>query len=194
MTGSEFHELVRSSRTVRRFDEGSRVTREQLLGLVDAARLAPTGNNTQLLRFHVVDDPKTVEHCAASHGWAALFKDWDGPKPGERPTGYIAVCAPVGATGSAIRNLDAGIAAQTIMLAARSEGLGGCIVKSFRPSLADDLGISRQGYEILVLLAIGVPAERVVLEGVDPDHGTHYWRDEKGTHHVPKLPLGGLLI
>lgn len=194
MTGSEFHELVRSSRTVRRFDEGSRVTREQLLGLVDAARLAPTGNNTQLLRFHVVDDPKTVEHCAASHGWAALFKDWDGPKPGERPTGYIAVCAPVGATGSAIRNLDAGIAAQTIMLAARSEGLGGCIVKSFRPSLADDLGISRQGYEILVLLAIGVPAERVVLEGVDPDHGTHYWRDEKGVHHVPKLPLKDLLI
>ena len=161
---------------------------------MDAARLAPTGSNTQLLRFHVVDDPKTVEHCEASHGWAALFKDWDGPKPGERPTGYIAVCAPVGATGSAIRNLDAGIAAQTIMLAARSEGLGGCIVKSFRPSLADDLGISRQGYEILVLLAIGVPAERVVLEGVDPDHGTHYWRDEKGTHHVPKLPLGDLLI
>jgi nitroreductase len=194
MTGSEFHELVRSSRTVRRFDEGSRVTREQLLGLVDAARLAPTGNNTQLLRFHVVDDSKTVEHCAASHGWAALFKDWDGPKPGERPTGYIAVCAPAGATGSAIRNLDAGIAAQTIMLAARSEGLGGCIVKSFRPSLADDLGISRQGYEILVLLAIGVPAERVVLEGVDPDRGTHYWRDEKGVHHVPKLPLGDLLI
>ena len=50
---ARLRELVAASRTYRRFDEARPVPRELLEALVDVARLAPTGNNTQTLRFHL---------------------------------------------------------------------------------------------------------------------------------------------
>ena len=55
MNGLEFQDLVASSRTYRRFSD-QRVGSTILSGLVDAARLAPCGNNMQLLRFKVVGE------------------------------------------------------------------------------------------------------------------------------------------
>ena len=107
---------------------------------------------------------------------------------------YIAVCAPVGSAKSAIPNIDAGIAAQTIMLAARTRGLGGCMVKSFDAGLDDDLGLREQGLECLVLLALGHPAEKVVLEEAGEKGAVRYWRDEDDVHHVPKLSLDELIV
>ena len=44
------------------------------------------------------------------------------------------------------------------------------------------------------LVALGKPAERVVLEdGIAPE-GRPYWRDSQGVHHVPKRPLAALLV
>lgn len=192
--------LVASSRSYRRFDESRAVPRELLEGLVAAARLAPTGNNTQLLRFHLSTETDEVLEVLSHHRWAALLRDWDGPEPGERPRAYVCVCGPAGSRASALRNQDAGIAAQTIMLAARSAGLVGCMVASFDAGLAGALGLAEKGLEPLVLLALGYPAadERVVVEGVDTPHGLAYWRERAadGTwvHHVPKLDVRDLLV
>jgi nitroreductase len=212
----QFARLVRASRTIRRFDESRRLSVDDLRALVDVARFAPTANNLQRLRFHLACEEDEVLRCFSHHKWAALLADWGGPAAGERPVAYIAVCAPAGSAASAIPNIDAGIAAQTIMLAARARGLGGCMVKSYDDGLNDDLGLRSQGLECLVLLALGYPAEKVVLEeaGASVPVATassatkasataasatekidvRYWRDEDDVHHVPKLPLDQLIV
>lgn len=196
MEQGEFVELVRASRTYRRFDESRRVSMGQLRALVEAARLAPTGNNTQTLRFHLSAEPAEVLEVFSHHRWAGLLSEWDGPEAGERPTAYVTIAAPEGARSSAIRNQDAGIAAQTVMLAARAAGLVDCMVGSFDAALGPALGLADKGLEPLVVCALGYPApdERVVLEPGDTEHGVAYWRDfETNTQHVPKLSVDDLL-
>lgn len=195
MDQREFVELVAASRSYRRFDEGRPVTREQLAALVGAARVAPTANNRQRLRFHLSVGPEAFE-VEAHHRWAALLRDWDGPATGERPTGYVTIAVPAGERTNALLNQDAGIAAQTIMLAARAAGLAGCMVASFDAELGGALGLAEKNLEPLLLCALGYPApdERVVLEEADAERGVAYWRDADNVHHVPKLALEDLLV
>lgn len=196
MNESEFVELVAASRTYRRFDEGRPVPEATLRALVAAARLAPTANNTQLLRFHLSTGAEALE-VEAHHRWAGLLKEWDGPAAGERPTAYVTIAGPAGSRTNALRNQDAGIAAQTIMLVARAAGLAGCMVASFDAGLAGLLGLDEKGLEPLLLCALGYPAadETVVLEEADAERGVAYWRDfETNTHHVPKLGVDDLLV
>lgn len=196
---ARLRELVAASRTYRRFDEARPVPREVLEALVDVARLAPTGNNTQLLRFHLSVDSDEVARVFSHHRWAGLLADWDGPEEGARPTAYVTILGPEGARRNALRNQDAGIACQTMALAARAAGLVGCMVGSFDAGLLEAIGLAERAGELepLLVLALGRPAadETVVLEPATTEHGVAYWRDfDTNTQHVPKLALEDLLV
>ena len=193
MRADEFEGLLRQARSIRRFDGSRPVGREGLLGLVAAARLAPTANNSQTLRFRLVFEPEEVAATFATHRWAAAIKDWDGPEPGERPTAYLAVCAPPEMAELPIRNVDAGIAAEAIALAASARGLGACMIKSYGPELDQVLGLGERGLACLLLVAVGWPAEEVRLEDADGVGGLAYWHDEERVNHVPKLSVEELL-
>jgi len=58
--------------------------------------------------------------------------------------------------------------------------------------LASLLGISRE-YEILLVIALGVPRERVVITEAK-DGNIAYWRDINKVHHVPKRPLEEIIL
>lgn len=196
MNGIDFLDLAASSRSYRRFG-GELVGTEALRGLVAAARLAPTGNNTQLLRFRLVGD---AEGCAAVYGhlrWAAALKDWDGPAPDERPGGYVVICLPEKLADNPVRLMDVGIAAQTVALAAAARGLGCCMIKSYDAGLADLLALP-DGLVPALVLAVGARGEKVVLEEAGSEvaapHGLTYWREADGSHHVPKLGVDDLLV
>jgi nitroreductase len=89
---------------------------------------------------------------------------------------------------------DHGIAAQTILLGAVEMGLGGCIIASIRkPELCRALSIPGH-LEVLLVIALGRPKERVVIEQVGPEGDIRYWRDADGTHHVPKRSLDELIV
>jgi hypothetical protein len=45
-----------------------------------------------------------------------------------------------------------------------------------------------------LLVALGKPAETVVLEDMEKDASTSYYRDENGVHHVPKRKLSDIVI
>lgn len=196
-----FDALVRRARTCRRFDESMRVPREFLLELAELAHLAPCGANAQRLRFHVVSGAEDCARVFDELAWAGALKDWTGPAEGERPTGYIAVLAErtvPGKPAAPITEVDTGIAAQTMMLAARSATpeVAACTFKAFTPHAIDAMGLDGDKYELKLIMAFGVPAETQVIDAIDsnPDGSINYWRDEAQVHHVPKRPLADVLV
>ncbi len=183
----EMKTLVHKSRSYRRFDQNFALSAEDLHDLVALAQYAPTGSNMQPLKFWLSNSPEMNDRIFPNLNWAGALKDWGGPVEGERPAAYILILG-----DTEIRTnfgVDYGIAAQTIMLGAAEKGLGGCMIASFRAKgLREALEIPDR-YEILLVLALGKPAETVVTEPLGADGSTTYYRDEEDVHHVPKRSL-----
>lgn len=188
----KFRELVEQNRTRRKFDQSKPVRVEDLVDLVDLARFIPSGMNKQPLKFLVTADQEQCAEIFPLLGWAGYLKDWPGPAEGERPTGYIVIVLDKELAESP--HCDHGIACQTMMLGAVEKGLGGCIIATInRTKLARIFDLSDR-YEILLILALGVPAQEVVVEPLPSDGSIKYWTGEDGSHHVPKRSLEELLL
>ncbi len=187
-----FYSLVESSRSVRRFRGNEPVSLKELEGLVELARLSPSGANRQPLKFLLSSGADRNALIFPHLKWAGYIEDWDGPAGSERPGGYIVILGDTEISKGF--GTDHGIAAQSIMLGAAAAGLGGCIIGSIdRSGLAAELGLSDR-YEILLVLALGYPAEKVVVEDVTDETGIRYWRSDDGVHHVPKRSLAEIII
>jgi len=185
-------ELVRRNRSYRRFHESERIQEETLRELVDLARLSASSGNKQPLKYVLSCDPETNARIFPCLAWAGYLKDWNGPAEGERPSAYIVILGDREISSSF--GVDHGIAAQTILLGAAERGLGGCMVGSIlREELRLALGIPER-YEILLVVALGKPAEKVVLEEAGRDGDIRYYRDAEGVHHVPKRPLEEVIV
>ena len=90
--------------------------------------------------------------------------------------------------------IDHGIAAQYILLGAAEMGLAGFMLGWIqREKLVEALNISSR-YKVLLVLALGIPKEKVILETVGPDGDTRWWHDEDGVHHVPKRTLKEIIV
>lgn len=186
-------ELVYTCRTYRRFYEEVRIPEQELMELVDLARMTAFGGNLQTLRYavcHRDEDRDKVFPCLA---WAAALPEWSGPVPGERPAAYIIILSDI--SKSAKRPVESGIAAQTIMLGAVEKGYGGCMLGSVqRTKLAEVLGIDQERYAIELVLALGKPREEVVIVPVGEEENLNYYRDENQIHYVPKRDLEEVLL
>jgi nitroreductase len=185
-------ELLFRNRSYRRFRQDPPIDSDTLRDLVDLARLCPSAANRQPLKYLLSCDPQRNALIFAHLRWAAALKDWAGPAEAERPTGYIAILGDTRITNNFY--CDHGIVAQSMLLGAVERGFGGCIIASIdRDALSRKLNLPTY-FEILLVLALGKPGETVVLEeGLSPDPAP-YWRDAEGRHHVPKRPLGELLL
>lgn len=191
-TCMDFMKLVEAARTCRRFDEASPLTPKDLDWLLGCARLAPSARNAQVIRYVTVLRGKTLDSLFGMTRWAGALPDWDGPEPGERPTAFIAMLLPDGHDRLAM--VDAGIACQTVQLAAASRGMGCCIIQSFDHAAADALLQIPSGMHAFLLLALGVAREKRVACAAAPEMSLAYWRDAAGVHHVPKLALDQLVL
>ena len=185
-------DLVLKNRSYRRFHEEVDIKLETLRELVDLARLSASARNVQPLKYILSCDRQKNSLIFPHLAWATFLKTWPGPAEGERPSAYIIV---LGDTEiGRFWDYDAGIAAQSILLGATEKGLGGCMIANInREGLRKALDIP-QLYEILLVLAVGKPREKVVIEAVGPSGDTKYWRDNEGVHHVPKRPLDDIII
>jgi nitroreductase len=185
-------DLVKANRSCRRFYENHTLDLEILKELVDLARLSASAANFQPLKYILACRPETNAEIFSCLAWAGYLKDWPGPEPGERPAAYIVI---LGDTAiSKDFGCDHGIAAQSILLGARARGLAGCIIGSVnRDRLREILNIQPH-LQILLVLAIGKPREKIVIESVGPDGSIRYWRDAEGVHHVPKRPLKEIIV
>jgi nitroreductase len=190
MSNVPFSELVKQARSIRRFVEADPIPAAEVRRLVDIARFVPSASNQQPLRYRLVTDAAERAKVFPCLRWASALKRWRGPQEGERPTGYILIvkgrCRHVGH--------DAGIAAQTILLAATAAGYGACIMDAMdKDALQRALGLGSEK-EIELVLALGRPAEKVALEELAPTGNSAYWRTTDEVHHVPKRRLVDVLI
>lgn len=185
-------DLVLKNRSYRRFYQDKKVDLQTLKELIDTARLTASARNMQSLRYILSYTDEMNRKIFPHLMWAAYLEDWNGPEEGEKPAGYIIMMN----DNSLSTNYycDDGIAAQTILLAAVEKGLGGCILASVdRAKLRQDIKIPEK-YEIIQVIALGKPKEKVVLETVKEDGDIKYWRDENGVHHVPKRELKDCIV
>ena len=184
-------DLIRKTRSCRRFREEP-VSEEVLRRLVELARLSASAANLQPLKYILSCKREMNEVIFPELMWAGYMKEWAGPGEGERPSAYIIVLGDKEISKSF--DCDHGIASQNILLGATNMGLGCCIIGSVnREGLKEALNISDR-FEILHVIALGRPGERIVIEEIGPDGDIRYWRDESGIHHVPKRALDDIIV
>jgi len=184
-------DLILTNRSYRRFYQNHKISTEELRDLVELARLSASGRNLQPLKYYLSADEETNQKVFSTLAWAGYLKEWNGPKEGERPTGYIIILGDTRLTKNYF--CDHGIAAQSMLLGAVEKELGGCIFASIQREKLKQLLNIEEYFEVLLVIALGKPKEEVVVEEVQNGE-IKYYRDENQVHHVPKRSLDELII
>ncbi len=179
----DIKKLIKRSRSYRRFVQDYKVSNNTLTDLIKLARFSPSAGNRQPLKYIISNTKQKNSLIFPTLKWARDLTEWNGPKQGERPSAYIIILGDKGIMDSF--GCDHGIAAQTILLGVAAKGLGGCMIASIdRELLKKNLKIKEQ-FEILLVLAIGLPKEIVILKDAPPGYDIRYYRDKKDRHIVP---------
>jgi nitroreductase len=178
---------IKKRRSIRRFKE-KEIPFRALQKCVEAARLSPTARNLQPLEFIVVQEQKNRQQAFECMKLGGVIAE-KGMKKGEEPKAFIVVLLNRQKAYDYSIN-DAGIAVQSIALAALEEGLGTCIIGAVdRQKLAPLLGIPEQ-CQIALVVALGYPKEKPRI--AENNEKTSYWI-EKGTLFVPKKSLQSVM-
>ena len=184
-------ELIKKNRSYRRFYQEISIAESDLCEMVENARLTPSGRNAQTLRYILSNTPEMNALIFPTLSWAGYLTDWGGPQEGERPAAYIVILNDD--TLSKTYFCDHGIVSMAILLTAVEKGFGGCILAAVnRDALREALHIPER-YAIVQVIALGKPAETVVIEPM-VDGNIKYWRDKQSIHHVPKRGLDEIIL
>jgi nitroreductase len=144
-------EAIRTRRSVRQYT-GEKIPRADLEILVDAARLAPSGNNKQPWDFIVVTDEGMINQLKIASQWM------------DKAAAIIAV---VMDPSSRWWLEDASAAVENILLASVALGYGTCWLEGYTLPREDEfkelLGIPKSK-RLITLVPVGVPAESPVVE------------------------------
>ena len=140
-----FDEVLKNRRSIRKFKDAP-IPREQILKMLEAARIAPSASNKQPWHFIVVENKDTIKQLAKSE-WAAK--------------------APLMIVGLADQETspnwgsnDLGIAFEHIALAATNLGLGTCWMgQTGREDLIRKLLDIPDKLKPVAVMPIGVPDE-----------------------------------
>lgn len=188
-------DLVLKNRSYRGYDESCQLTRDKLEEFVDCARFCASSVNAQPLRYYIAWEKESVEKIQALTHWAAGLPQVKLPHKGKCPTAFIVICQDLQIDANQNRfQRDVGIAAQTILLAAVEQGLGGCMIGNFQAGeVMEVLGLPEE-IRPLLIVAFGKPAEEIHLVDVPEDGNTNYYRDENDVHYVPKRTLADELL
>ncbi len=147
------HEAIEARRSVRAYKDKP-VPQEVLNRILEAARLAPSGNNHQSRKFVVVTDRNIREKLAQ----AANNQSFIATAP--------VVIAAVGLNPQKMMScgipgdpVDVAIAVDHMTLAAVEEGLGTCWIGAFSQEKVCGLLNIPAPYKVIELLALGYPAD-----------------------------------
>ena len=179
--------LLAKNRSTRGFDTSFKVRKDQLVSLVEAARLAPSAMNQQVLRYRLVTEEEA--HLLLPHiRMGAALPELKLPLEGTEPNAFVVICTD---KESRYVDMDMGIATQTMLLRAVEMGLNGICIAAFDHEAvrkALHLPLAPQ-----LILAIGRSTEHIEVVDIEEGESTTYYRN-KDTHFVPKLRAEDLII
>jgi nitroreductase len=141
-------EAIAKRRSIRKYKAGD-VSKEMLSKLVDAGRLAPTGNNEQPWEFVVITEKEKLRRMADLAEYGKFIRDV--------PACIVVLCLP------SRHYVEDGSAATTqILLAATALGLGACWVaghgKAYGEQIVALCGAPAE-YKLISMIAVGQIAE-----------------------------------
>ena len=172
---SDVFEVIAKRRTVRRFSD-TPIPEEDLMRILDAARMAPSSGNQQAWKFLVIRDPDRIRHIrkVGTEGMVKAIREHP-DVPEDRVEGAVAntkgyldgiFAAPVliamlgdrEGDWPAYLKHDVPLAAANLMLAARALGYGTMYGTDFIPLDVQRraMGIPER-YELACTIALGVP-------------------------------------
>lgn len=188
-------DLLISCRSYRGFDESRRISKEELLELVNLTRYSAASMNIQPLKYRLICEKEEVDRMQPLTGWAKQMPQMTLPHPGKCPTAFVIICQDTSvdpAMGKFQR--DVGIVAQTMLLAATEKGLGGCMIGSFNAGQVAKEFELPENIKPMLVVALGKPDEKVVLTDIPEDGNFKYYRDENDVHYVPKRSLEEIVL
>ncbi len=148
---SQFYNLVVNRFSCRKYTPAP-VSRDKVLALLDAARLAPSACNRQPWQFVVVDSQQQRDKITACYS-----RDWVTPVQT-----FIVACgvhdeAWKRADGKDHTDVDVAIAVEHICLAAASLGLGTCWICNFDVAGVTEALNLPDGVEPIAIIPVGYP-------------------------------------
>ena len=188
-------DLVLKNRSYRGYNKSRKVTKEELMELVDIARLCPSSANIQPLCYYLAWEPDEVARIQEQTRWAGAITHMKLPHPGMEPPAFIVILQDTKINDSMTRfQKDVGIVAQTMLLAAAEKGLGGCMIGNYNAdSVKKELNLAENLAPVLIV-AFGKPAEKIIIKEIEEGENIAYYRDENDVHYVPKRKLSDILI
>lgn len=188
-------DLVKANRSCRGFDRSRKVSREELLEIIDTARLASSAINMQPLKYFISNEDIITDKITKMVSFGGLLKDLNLPFEGEEPPAYIVICHDTSIVKEEpIFINDVGIAAEIIGLAATEMGLSVCLMAGFDSSKIKKELFLPDNMEVKLVIAIGKSLEKVKIKEVGSEESVKYYRDENGVHVVPKRKLEDIII
>ena len=183
--------IIQKRRSIRRFKQRT-VSYKTLIRLIKAARLAPSAANLQAWEFIIVNKKLLVDKIFPHLKWAGYLGDKGAPEEGRRPTAYIVVLiSKHKCKFPKYAQADLGAAIENILLAATETGLGSCWLGAIdRKAIAKILSIPPRTI-VEYVIALGCPDEKSKVEPMKEN--IRYYKDRKGTMHVPKRRFSQIL-
>lgn len=181
-------QLILRNRSCRGYDKLFIVREDQLLSIIDAARLSASARNQQVLRFKPITGDGAQQMLPLIKMGAAL-PHLNLPTPGTEPNAYIIICSTIPENREVL--IDLGIAAQSMLLRAVEMGLNGLCIAAFNPDrVREEFKLELQP---LLIIAIGKGCEKYEIREIRENESHKYYR-EGDIHYVPKLSLEEIII
>ena len=139
-------DVIFRRRSIRRY-ESEAVPDEVLKNILEAGRLAPSGDNLQPWHFIVITDPE-IKRRLSTGTWRRFIKD---------SAFTIAGC---GDKNSKWSTVDVAIALENMVLAAEAQGVGSCWIGAFEEADIKQLLAIPDNLKVVALVSFGYPAEK----------------------------------
>ena len=162
----KFFDLVKQRYSVRRYANKA-VSKEDILKCVEAARLAPSAQNSQPTEFIILQDPNKIKEFSKK-----VFSGVYLPSSFAKKASAIAVLMAkpdflTNVVGKQLQDisyflLDVGIAGEHFVLQAQELGIGTCWIGWFNTKAVKNFFDLPKQYKILSLIAMGYPVESKV--------------------------------
>ena len=163
MSDKELRELFEKRRSIRKYKRPA--TKEELMRILELARLAPSAKNMQPWRVVLVTEEakrkEIMEKVCRDRSFVAegsLVMIWTEPE--------VCYTSWRKKEGDNTHDVDAAIFATYLMLAATTLGLGTCWIAAFDEEPAFELFPEFKGkYRLSAIIVVGEPAEEPPLKG-----------------------------